>query len=80
MREGKTLRVDGVIVSFSEKGRLNVNIPNGMAGTQLEEWLHRNAATIGYKPLSVEERTPVVQVRKPRVKKDESESLSPYEE
>lgn len=80
LREGKTIRVDGVIVSFSEKGRLNVNIPTGFGGTMLEDWLRRNCDVIGFKPISVEERAMSVPVKKPRIKKDDSEPLTPYSE
>lgn len=80
LRNGEQVYVDGVHVRFTESGRLDLEIPEGMKDNQLSEWLSRNAKVIGYVPVIVDakpdEPKPSVSARM----NSEFEPLKPHEE
>jgi hypothetical protein len=80
LRNGEQVFIDGVHVRFTDTGRLDLEIPEGMKDNQLSEWLSRNANVIGYVPTMVEPRP---EEPKPSVSARlgmEFEPLKPHEE
>lgn len=80
LRGGENVTIEGVNAKVAEHDKLSVTLPESMSGEQLQKWLERNAAKIGYSPIDrgvvQEARTQ----RKPVKNDDDFEPLQPYTE
>jgi len=80
LRNGETVNVDGVFVRFTERGRLDVALPEGMTGEQCQKWLAKNAAVMGYVPVERNVGAETRQAKRPPKDDQEFGPLTPYVE
>lgn len=80
LRRGETVNIDGVMVRFTERERLDVALPEGMTGEQCDRWLRKNAARMGYIPVSKPAAAEGKPAKRQSKDDDEFKPLEPYVE
>ena len=80
LRKGETVNIDGVFVRFTERERLDVTLPEGMTGEQCDRWLRKNAARMGYVPVSKASAGDAKPAKRQSKDDDDFKPLEPYVE
>ena len=78
LRAGQQVKIEGVLVQFTDKEKLHAELPEGMTGAARNLWLQRNAKVMGYVPVYREEMEPVISKLSTKQSVSVFEPLAPH--